>query len=788
MTPMILCLPEKHEIAGILHLDKGELPSFPQVVTKLFQATRDDTASLKDFSKILETDPGLSAQILRIVNSAMYNTTGDKITTVSDAVVMLGLEEIKKQALGVAIFKHMFKDGCTQEFDRLLFWRHCLAVAVLSGELSKKTGYINPEEAYTAGLLHDVGKIFMDRHGRKDFGEFIRSLSTSADLVIEHEREHFSLGHDDIGAYFCAQWALPDKLTAAVKYHHQPFHHLDLPARDKALIAIVSLADFICWTQGMGSFDFIRPPVLAPEVEDIIDLGQDDIMTCIQAMNMELESISAFYQFAFPSPEQMKENLLAANLKLSKINTQYYYQENPLEQIKYKALENHDALALEQGFAKPLAKAKSVKEVLDILMYQIGRIFKPKNWSILLKEPKSERLVFSLVVGKNKEKLLGVKLPKGEGIAGHIMETGESLIVEDVSGDKRFSNRVDTFTGFKTQSIICTPLKTGDKKFGVIQLINRDIEGSFTQKDMTLLSSIAEYAAIATERIYYTQALTNLATRDALTGLKNKWSFERSLGNKAGFQMQYGNVFSLLIIRLKGFGRMADENGQTVSDRGIKSMVQIMTTAKRREDALFRYGEHAFLMLLPITYSDGAHTIKERIEKTISKGAAKLSLSGISAVIASHTLNRDDIKALKGLVASVLSEAAKPISQEEIADIEDNLQPMVEKEVQKETAALRDKKIGKSVSLRGHYLHPRKNASVSIHVHQISLAAIGFTTNRANELKPEDFLDIQFVLDDLKRSVIKRQIVLKDIEGDYVRAEFYNPPPYAANLGFYMIN
>ncbi len=64
----------------------------------------------------------------------------------------------------------------------------------------------------------------------------------------------------------------------------------------------------------------------------------------------------------------------------------------------------------------------------------------------------------------------------------------------------------------------------------------------------------------------------------------------------------------------------------------------------------------------------------------------------------------------------------------------------------------------------------------------------GFPTKLAKELKPEDFLNIQFVLDDLKRSVIKRQIVLKDIEGDYVRAEFYNPPPYAANLGFYMIN
>lgn len=784
---MSFSLPEKNQINDILHLDKGDLPSFPQAATKLLEAARDDTASLKEFSKILETDPGLSAQILRIVNSPVYGA-GRKITTVSDAVVLLGLEEVKKQALGVAIFKQMFKNGHAQAFDRLLFWRHSLAVAVLAAEIAKKTGYINPEEAYTAGLLHDVGKIFMDRNGRKDFGEFIRSLSTSADLVIEHERQHFSLAHDDIGAYFCAQWQLPERLIAAVKFHHQPFAHLDLPARDKSLTAIVSLADFVCWTQGMGSFDFVRPPVLAPEVEETISLGQDEIIQSIAVMNKEIEQISAFYQFAFPSPDQMKENLLQANLRLSKVNTKYYYQDNPLEQIPDKTLENRDALALEQGFAKPLAKAKSVKEVLDILMYQIGRIFKPKNWSILLKDPKSGKLVFSVVVGKNRDKLLGAKLPPGEGIAGHIMKTGESLIVPDVSGDDRFSSRVDAVTGFKTRSIIGTPLKTGDKKFGVIQLINRDIEGSFTQKDMDLLSSIAEYAAIAIERSYYTQALTNLATKDSLTGLKNRWSFERSLGSPTAFQTQYGNVFSLLIIRLNGLGQMADKQGPAAADTGIQAMARVLDITKRREDALFRYSEHIFLMLLPITYSDGAETIKERLEAAIAKAAIKQHLPGITAAIACHTLNRDDIPGLKDLVAAALAEAAEPRAENSIADIEDNLQPMVEKETQKEADSLRDKKFGKSVSLRGHYLHPRTRASVSIHVHQISLTAIGFTLKRAKELKPDDFLDIQFVLDDLKRSVIKRQIVVKQIEGDYVQADFYNPPPYAANLGFYLIN
>jgi len=320
-----LNLPSESDIKRILKIDQKKLPSFPQVATKLLEASKNEAISLEDVSKIIETDPGISVRVLEIVNSAFYGLTR-KITTLSEAVVILGLDEIKKLALGMTIFENMFKKGGAKEFDRLLFWRHSLAVAVLSMELAKQTGYADPEEAYIAGLLHDVGKIFMDIQGRKDYGEFIRDLSTSTDLVIEKERNVIGLGHDDIGAYFCSLWQLPEKLILAVKYHHQPFEHQELLVQEKQLISIVSMADFLCWTQGMGSFDFIRPPILAPEVEKIIDPEKIEVIKCILAMNREVEDISAFYHFAFPSVTQLKENLLWANLKLSKANTRYYFQ------------------------------------------------------------------------------------------------------------------------------------------------------------------------------------------------------------------------------------------------------------------------------------------------------------------------------------------------------------------------------------------------------------------------------------------------------------------------------
>ena len=780
-----LNLPSESEIRQVLELDQEKLPGFPQAARQLIEKSRDETASLKDLSGIMETDPGISAQILKIVNSAMYGL-GSKVATLSDAVIFLGLDEVRKQALGVSMFKHMFKNGGSGQFDRLLFWRHSLAVAVLGLEIARETGYGNPEEAYIAGLLHDVGKLFLDLRGKEDYGEFIRTLSATTDLVIESERSRIGLGHDDIGAYFCAGWNLPEKLVAAVKYHHQPFAHTDLSTEDKVLISIVSLADFICWTQGMSSFDFIRPPVLAPEVERILDLDQIDIIRCIKAMNREVEHISAFYQFAFPSAGQLKENLLWANLRLSRLNTRYYYEETPLPEAG--DTDRDRARYLESEFGKPLARAKSVKEVLDIVMYQIGRIFNPRNWSILLKDPKADNLVFSVVVGENKKKLQGAKLPKGEGIAGYIMETGESLIVEDVSKDKRFSRRVDAHTGFQTRSIIGTPLKTGDKTLGVIQLINRNREDLFRKKDMDLLASIAEYAAIAIERSYYTQALTNLATKDALTGLKNRWSFERAAGNKVEFKIRYGSIFSMLIITVDDLGRLLREKGQRACDAGLRDLVRIINNTKRRDDTLFRYGENIFLMLLPLTYSDGSEKTKDRVEDAVSLAVSKGKLPPLSVTIAHHTLSSEETATFTDLVDRHLAAPKQDENDGRIAGIEENLQPLVEKEGKSaDDGQGKRKGSGKSVSLVGQFIHPKTGQSVSIRVKELSLNAIAFTIQKPGMLHPNDFLDVQFVLDDLKRSVIKRQVIIRKTDGNSIQGDFYNPPPYAKNLGFYLI-
>ncbi|SLM31103.1 putative Diguanylate cyclase [Desulfamplus magnetovallimortis] len=511
---------------------------------------------------------------------------------------------------------------------------------------------------------------------------------------------------------------------------------------------------------------------------------------------------------------------------------------------------------------KPLAKAKTIKETLDILMYQVGCIFQPMNWSLLLKEPKTGDMVFTVVVGANKDKLQGVRIPKGEGIAGHILKTGESLIVEKVVEDERFSMRMDEATGFKTQSIIGVPLKTDDKIFGVIELINKISGDNFTEMEMQVLSSIAEYAAIAIERSYYNQALKKIALTDSLTGLRNKISFERFINNRIEVLKRYNVNSSLLMIDIRDFKSINNKYGYNVGDRLLKEFAKFLHTSFRAVDEVFRYDADKFAVVMPQTSLGKTQQARQRLltrlesalflggkvsisanvairlvdidihneiqdiinkkgesvrlesnrqsninNENLESGTLDSEKNSVKADPSDNTLSRKravdnqtaDNSAVKGEDVNFSSEIKAYPSEssgyeddegENIHDMENNLQPMLDEEdleLQRDSARNKVQYKYKDVMLPGDYRHFNKNTHGYITVVKISIRAVCFETMRSNTLKPGDIVDVSFTLDDERKSLIKRRVQIDSVDDKMVEAQYYNPPPYDKNLGFYMM-
>jgi two-component system cell cycle response regulator len=447
--------------------------------------------------------------------------------------------------------------------------------------------------------------------------------------------------------------------------------------------------------------------------------------------------------------------------------------------------EDKDSFFIELG--KPLSKTKTIKETIKVVMYQVGKIFQPVNWSLLLKDSKSDNLIFSVVIGKNKGKLQGRRLPKGEGIAGHIFNTGDPLIVQDVSRDKRFSHRADKHTGFTTNSIIGVPLKTDKTIFGVIELINKTGGDRFTEDDLKVLLTIAEYAAIAIERSYYYQALQKMAFYDPLTGLKNNNHLNNTLHERMDLFDLSKKPSSMMFINVINFVTINEENGYKSGDQVLVALAKILKKSARKIELIYRYQADKFIVLMPQTQVKDAEIIKKRI--TINHLEYLSHDKNTISFQINIEIQSIEAKKPKDLINIVHKKVfgSMDISRQMYSEpMENNLQVMLEEEDDPQTEEKRNFQ-GKKVSLLGTFVNFTKKNHGDLTIKRISTKGVSFETATGHAIEKEDLLNLVFNLDDTKKTQIKRQISIQTVDHHYYEATFYNPPPYDKDLGFYFM-
>lgn len=159
-----------------------------------------------------------------------------------------------------------------------------------------------------------------------------------------------------------------------------------------------------------------------------------------------------------------------------------------------------------------LSSTLHLDKVLTSIMVQVDEMLKVEAGSLLLNDPATGDLVFQIALGEKASEVKPFRVPKGQGIAGQVAQSGEPLIVADVQSDKRHFKAVDQKTDFYTRNIMCVPLILHDHIIGVIQVLNKKV-GEFTVHDVDLLNSIASYAAIAIENARLYESLEAEHTR-----------------------------------------------------------------------------------------------------------------------------------------------------------------------------------------------------------------------------------------------------------------------------------
>ena len=275
---------KRTEIRRIIR-DTTTLPTLPGVIAKLSSLAKNNAISAQEIARVVNTDQVLSAKILKLVNSAFYGFSG-RVSTVSNALILLGVNVVKSLAISSSIFEIMEKNAVG-------LWEHSMGVAVAANVISKQLKLPEPEETSTAALLHDIGKVIIKIKLQEDFYLLTAEIHNKGLMMIEAEHELLETDHAEIGQWLAQTWLLPEKLVEPIACHHA----VERSIVHQTKTAVVHVADVLIKAASFGfSGDDIVPRIQTaawkrldltePLLESIIEEVENNL---VEVKNFSLE-------------------------------------------------------------------------------------------------------------------------------------------------------------------------------------------------------------------------------------------------------------------------------------------------------------------------------------------------------------------------------------------------------------------------------------------------------------------------------------------------------------------
>jgi HD-like signal output (HDOD) protein len=224
------------------------LPPVPVVMADLLRALSDDEIDLRLLGKIISKDPSMTINVLKIANSALY-ALPNKVRNVEHAVRMLGVREIASLCIACGVYRMLKPPPGTPTMDLNVFWKHSVATGVIAKMLAKGFSFTESSDLYLGGLVHDAGKIIMDRLVHNVYREVLQLACDTNMPIIEAERCVIGETHGSIGGWLMDKWNLPSIFVDVATYHHSV---METPEEQVLIVAVISLADQVAWLKDFG--------------------------------------------------------------------------------------------------------------------------------------------------------------------------------------------------------------------------------------------------------------------------------------------------------------------------------------------------------------------------------------------------------------------------------------------------------------------------------------------------------------------------------------------------------
>lgn len=252
----------------------SHIATLPEITLKIVQLVEDPSSTAQDLHAVIAKDPALCTRILKVVNSAFYGLPG-QIGSINRAIVLLGLNAVKNIAIAASLAK-LFKGGAlTPNFAAKDLWEHSIAVGAASRLLAAQMKLALSDEAFLAGLIHDLGvmvELQFDRNKLVDVLE--RCDGQTPPQFMTNEDAVFGANHQDFGAALAEKWKFPRSFVNVCGFHHRP---LELPSDHRTMVTMICVADRIAAGLNLGfALDIINPEI-SPDLLDQLQLTTNDI-------------------------------------------------------------------------------------------------------------------------------------------------------------------------------------------------------------------------------------------------------------------------------------------------------------------------------------------------------------------------------------------------------------------------------------------------------------------------------------------------------------------------------
>ncbi len=588
---------------AILRHKIDSLQVIPAVALKLLRLTNDEKASVNDLSLLIETEPTLAAKVLRNVNSAAF-ALSHKVTSIKRAVNILGFSAVRQLALNQLFYNKLIRHQSNRQFDQLFFWQHCLFVAALSRAIATALKYDDPDLIYTAGLIHDIGKIVFEAHGKVSYSDFLESCQNETQATLLGEHDFFGLNHAEMGYVFCQQWEIPEQIAAIVYCHHQFPEDNDPFSEYQQEIAIVNFADYIAWMQGIGSVTLNNPPVLHEDTAKYLNIEKLNLEALLSHVDSEMQHTREFYGIQFPSLNKLRATLVETTLLLS------HNHKHPQKNITHSSLTTpHQSLIPDEIVPWTLSAIHADFGFDRLIMLHINPDKRNLEPAYTLPEQLPEPILqdFNIKIDKLPRNIL------------NSLRARHAIIIHNEQQNK------DILAQFKVDEFMIVPILSHNRLISLLYADNHAQQTPLTANDIEQITPVVHELGVALTNAKRFELEKQRAELDALTGLLNKRMMSHFLAKTFTLEPEKLNKIAVGFIDIDHFKKFNDTCGHQAGDDVLKIVSQIMRNLTRPKDFIGRYGGEEFVFVLHGTDAQGAYSYAERVRQEIERKGKILS-------------------------------------------------------------------------------------------------------------------------------------------------------------------